>query len=352
MKTSMFFHAAVCALLGFVPALAACSSADDTGAGGHETTSSATSASSGTGGAAPGAPSRVASFDPTKSELPEGLAIDPTGTTAYVGFAPTGQIVQVSLADGTVTDYGTVPTPPANGGFVLGLALDKGGNLYVGVASFMAGYQPGIYQIPKGGGAGTLFAKDPKLTFPNGLLFDEAGTLWVAVSTGVVFNVAPTGTVSTWLSDPLLVSNKNSPCALGLGIGANGIAIMNGDVYVSNTDVASLVKIPVNADGSAGTASNFIAPNCATLKGADGIIVAPDNTFYLAGNAQNAMLHVGADASVEVVTMGAPLDFPASPLLIPGAKGTTLYVTNLAYISAMTKGGNPKPSLAAIPIGG
>src|SRR6185369_11464600 len=98
---------------------------------------------------------------PSKGELAEGLALDAAGTSAYVGFAPTVQIVKVALADGAVSAYGSVPTPPPNGGFVLGLVLDKNENLYVGVASFTGTYQGGIYQIPKGGGAGTLFASDP-----------------------------------------------------------------------------------------------------------------------------------------------------------------------------------------------
>ncbi len=93
-----------------------------TATSGDMTTATATGTGgggTGTGGSAP-APELtwVAKLDVTKFQLPEGLAMN----TAYVSLAPTGQILQIAVADGKVSDFGTVPQPPpGNKGFVLGM---------------------------------------------------------------------------------------------------------------------------------------------------------------------------------------------------------------------------------------
>src|SRR5262249_50887831 len=132
----------------------------------------------------------LASFDPNAGQLPEGLALH-RGRT-YVSFAPLAQIAEIAPG-GAASTYATLP--PANGqGFTLGLLFD-GDDLLAAQASFdPSAVEPGIYRIPKGGGAPAApWATHPSMTFPNGLTFDRRGTLWVADSTGVIFRIDRAG---------------------------------------------------------------------------------------------------------------------------------------------------------------
>ncbi|MFS8070120.1 MAG: SMP-30/gluconolactonase/LRE family protein [Byssovorax sp.] len=333
-----------------------------TGGGGGDATTTAdatvtasVTSSTGTGGTAPATLTWVAEFDATKGQLPEGIALNAAEDTAYVGFAATGQIVKVSLADGKVSDFGTVPMPPANKGFVLGLAFDKDGALYVGAASFdAAAYQAGIYKIPAAGGAGVLFAKDATMTVPNGLVFDKNGALFVTDSaSGSIFKIDTAGVAAKWSSDAVIAGGTASKCASGLGfpLGANGIALSNGAFYVANTDKASVVKIPVMADGTAGAASAFAATDCAALGGADGLAVDTDGTLLIAANGINSIVRVGTDGKTSVVVAKDKLDSPAS-VAIGTKPEKNLFITNAAFTSAQTPGGMPKPGLLKFPLGG
>lgn len=304
--------------------------------------------SGGAGGAVPAAPAFVSKFDPMKGELPEGLILSADGKSAYVGLAGAGKVVKVSLPDGAVTDYGSVPPPPAQKGFALGLVFDAAGNLYMGVASFDPAYQAGIYQIPKGGGAGVLFASDPGMTFPNGLIFDSKGNLLVADSTGTIFQVAPNKTVTKWLVDPMITGDIASTCASGLNLGANGIAIIGGAAYIANTDRASIVKVAINADGSAGAVSAFVASDCATLGGIDGLYAGASGKLYAALNGQNTIVAIGADAKVSVVSKDSIFQSPAS--VVSDAAEANLYVTNFALTEAQKPGGMPMPGLVTLPL--
>lgn len=264
----------------------------------------------------------VAEFDPAKYEYPEGLAISADGKTAFVGFEHTGKVVKVSLADGQVTDFGSVPPPPQDPdkpGLVLGLALDKAGNIYVAAASFNPGYQPGIYKIPSGGGAGTLFASAAGLSVPNGLAFADSGELFVTDTlSGTVFKFSPDGkAVTTWITDPLLQGSSDDKCAVSmLPLGANGIALRGQTAFVANYNAASLVKIPIKADGTAGTPAQVATgdTNCAPLGGIDGVAVDEDGSVYGVANGMvDTLFRVGTDGVPKaIVAGGALLDNPAS----------------------------------------
>ncbi len=317
-------------------------------------TTSSTGSSMGTGGAMPTL-SWVAQLDAAKGELAEGLVINKAGDTAYVGYAPTGKIVKISLADGKVSDFGTVPMPPPmNKGFVLGLALDATENLYVAVGSFdVALYSPGIYKIAAAGGAGTVFATNPGMTTPNGLVFDATGNLFAADSaSGSIFKINAAGVATMWLTDPLLEGETPSKCAGGSGlkIGANGIALSNAktDFYVANSNKASVVKIAIKADGTAGAVTDFSKTDCLNLGGADGISVDADGSLLIAANGINAITRVGMDGKPTIVIDKDKLDSPASTWI----SNKTLFITNAAFTSAQTQGGMPKPGLLKLPLGG
>ena len=261
----------------------------------------------------------IAQFDPAKDESPEGLALSPDGKTAYAGMIGTGVILAVSLADGKVNQFGSVSPLPVEGLSVLGLATDKGGDLYVAVGSESPAYPPGIYKIAAAGGGSALFASHPDMGHPNGILFDSDGELWITDSVaGGIFKASADGkTVSLWLSHPTLEGDTTGPCTSGLSspVGANGIAIAGGNVYVTNSDKATLIRIPIGPGGAAGTPEAVVEPdeNCLPLAGPEGIVADEDGSILVATYTRSqAIVRVDPDGTTEVVVSGDPLDVPTN----------------------------------------
>ncbi|HXK18884.1 MAG TPA: hypothetical protein VNG33_13830 [Polyangiaceae bacterium] len=279
----------------------------------------------------PPQPELVARFDPAAGELPEGLVMGERA--AYVGFAPTSRIVKVDPDSGAVSEFGQLPTPVAGKGFMTGLTVSSDGDVYAGLVSFVPEVQPGIYRVPKAGGAAALFSKDAQLTFPNALAFDADGALFATDSgSGSVFRIDPSGSATRWSGDPALAGNQAACDGAGPGfaIGANGIVVEPDAVYVVNLDQATLVKLPRQSDGTAGKAVVLAEPDCETLGGADGLTRAPDGSFVIAVNRQNKVVRVSADGAVRTIVSGAPLDFPATVAY----RGNTLFATNFAFANA------------------
>jgi hypothetical protein len=343
--------------LGLGTSLAACggdlapggSTTVASSSGGSTSTGSNTGASSSSGG---GSETPVltylAKFDAAKYELPEGLWVTPDSKTAYVGFAATGQIKAVSLADDTVSEFATVPAPPANKGFVTGITQSAAGDLYVGAATLdPAAYQAAIYKIPAKGGAVTApFATDATMTLPNGLVFDAAGNLFVTDSAlGAIFKISADGkTVSNWITDPLLHGDPAAanPCksVLGVPLGANGLALSNQAFYVANTDKASLIKIPIKPDGTAGVAVAFSTSDpvtCLPLLGADGLTADADGSLFVAGNGGNSLVHVGLDGKANVLSQGGLFDGPASVSIATLGSKKHAIMTNFGFVSLVQK---------------
>jgi sugar lactone lactonase YvrE len=281
-------------------------------------------------------------LDAMQGQLPEGLFLQ--GQEAYFGLAPLGKIMRADLPGGAVHDFGSIPAPPANGGFLLGITLDAPGNVYVG---FGAGpgtaVKNGVYKIPAAGGAVTApFAQHPEMNFPNGLWLDPSNDIFVADSGGAVFDIKPDGTTTKWASDPSLVGTSMACAhAAPFAIGANGIVRIGNDFYVSNTNLGQIVKIPIQANGSAGLPSVFAGPDCNALGGIDGITVDADGVSILGlVNTQNKLVRIDSTGAVATVYAGKPFDNPASLVL----DGKTLYMTNSAFFDMAS----PMPGLLSI----
>jgi sugar lactone lactonase YvrE len=275
-------------------------------------------------------------LDGSKGSLSEGLAVH--GNTAYFGYAGSGQIVAVDIASHAVTPFSSLPQPVAGKGFVTGLAV-VGDTLYGALVSFVPEVQAGIYRAATAGTPATLFAKHPEMAFPNGLVFDGAGQLYVTDSAaGAVFRISAAGEVTKWVSDALLTGGKDTcgPNSVGVpfDIGANGIVLKDGALYISNTDRASIVRIAIGADGSAGAPATFAGPSCADLGGADGLAVAPNGDLVVAVNHQNKLMRVDGAGRVSPLVSGATLDFPTSLAFAGGA----LYISNFAFLDAKNPG--------------
>jgi sugar lactone lactonase YvrE len=295
--------------------------------------------------AAPAAPTIVTAFDPAAGELPEGVATK--DGFAYVGFAPLGEITKIDLGTGSRTRFAKLPKPVPNKGFMTGLTFGPDGLLYAALVSFDPSVQPGIYRVGAAGGDASLFAKDPKMAFPNGLVFDAAGALFVTDSAaGTIFKVARSGAVTPWASSVLLAGDPAQCGGSGnpFPIGANGLAERGGAFFATNTDKGSIVRVAINPDGSAGAPTAAIGPDCAALGGADGLTVDSRGDFVVAVNRQDKVVRVSRTGAIDLVATGSPLDFPASLAW----SGTRMISTNFALATA-SSGKPARPGLLAIP---
>jgi sugar lactone lactonase YvrE len=228
-----------------------------------------------------------------------------------------------------------------------GLTFGPDGLLYAALVSFDPSVQPGVYRIGAPGGDASLFAKDSKMVFPNGLVFDSEGELFVTDSAaGTIFKIAHSGAVTAWASSPLLAGDPAQCGGSGnpFPIGAHGLAERGGAFFATNTDKGSIVRVAINSDGSAGAPAIAAGPDCAALAGADGLTVDPRGDFVVAVNRQDKVVRVAKTGGIDVVATHGPVDFPASLAW----SGTTMISTNFALANA-SSGKPARPGLLAIP---
>lgn len=281
----------------------------------------------------PGVPTAFVEFAAAAGQLPEGIAVK--GDHAYVGFAPLGQISKIDLRSGKQESFATIPSPTPNAGFMTGLAFGSDGDLYAALVSFDPAVQPGIYRIGPSGGEGELFAKHEQLVFPNGLVFDDDGNLFVTESAGgILFKITPDGDVTPWAQSPLLAGDPNACGGSGnpFPIGANGLVRVGDQFFITNTDKGSITRIAQSGDGSAKNVELAVEPDCEGLAGADGLAVAGNGDLVVAVNRHNEVLRVGPDSDMDVLVSGAPAEFPTSLAW----DDRRLIVTNFAFANAST----------------
>ncbi|WP_329047752.1 hypothetical protein OG738_36305 [Amycolatopsis sp. NBC_01488] len=267
------------------------------------------------------APSRVAvHFGLAAGQLPENVALAPDGT-AYVTFAAARQVASVT-PQGVIRVLATLPAPPDGGAAtpVLKFALTTGivrlgdGTLYFLYASGDAG-TTGLYRLPPGGTPQRVAAL-PATGLPNGLALDERGRAFYITDSvlGVVFRVPlGGGTVTTWSSAPELASTGF--------LGANGVKVHRGAVWITNLDRGTLLRIPLRPGP--------VAVRATGLAGIDDIAFTGDGDEVLAAlNGPNTVVRIAADGRASTVLTAADgLQNPTSVAV----RGTTVYVFSAAY---------------------
>lgn len=294
-------------------------------------------ASSGTTSGAVGDVQTVVSFDASKGELPEGLAIDKHGNF-FVSITPLGEVREITPAG----QQSVIANFDAGGLGPLGLALDATGTVYVGLVTFDPATQ-GVYKLGPDG-ATTRLPGSGAIGFANGLAFDDRGDLFVADSTGgAVWKIPPGGSAQQWIQSPLLEGNGS--LGTGFPIGANGIAYRKNSVIVDNTEQGSLLRFPVLPDGSAGE-PQVIAQDPALL-GADGVALDIHGAVYVAVIIQSTIVRVQG-GSIETLADAAGGLNEASSITF-GTRGRDrkdLYAVNFGIFSPV-----PTPSLVKMYVG-
>ena len=273
--------------------------------------------------AAPGQPSSV-----------EGLTVGPDGNiyVATFGFNATGALTgnavlyvikpngkllrQVTIANSSPHVLG-LRFNPVNG-FLLVLDFGAGRVLHVDPLTGASS----VFATPTMGGSGL-----------NALTFDKLGNAYISDSfNGVIWKVGPNGGVPTvWSNSPLLGPGTG----LTPPFGANGVEFNHAGsvLFVANTAFHQIIQIPVNSNGSAGTASVFITG----INAPDGIAIDRDENIWICANQEDDIVVINKTGKVIAKLgdfNGINEDGVASGLLFPASlafslDGKTLYVSNL-----------------------
>jgi sugar lactone lactonase YvrE len=279
----------------------------------------------------------LVSFDLGAGELPEGVAIDHRGNIFVSLTAPVSEIRRIAPngTQTTLVDLGL-------GGFgPLGLAVDARGNVYVAAASFDPATQ-GVYRITPDGTA-TRLPGTEAIAFPNGLAFDQRGNLYVADSSGIVWRIPRGGEAEVWSDDPLLVGDGSA--GAGVPIGANGITYRTNEIVVGNTELGTLVSIPVLPDGSAGEAT--VLAQDPAIFGIDGLTVDARGTIYAAVIGQSTIVRFGEDSIETLADADDGIVGASSIVFGQGMRDhRSLYGVNFGAFSPV-----PAPSLFRLPVG-
>ena len=272
--------------------------------------------------ATPGHPSSV-----------EGLTVGPDGNVyvATFGFNATGAltgnaVLYVIKPDGKLLRQVTIANSSPH---VLGLRFNPV-NGFLLVLDFGAGK---VLHVDPVTGASSVFVPPIANSGLNALTFDKLGNAYISDSfNGVIWKTGPNGgTPTVWSNSPLLGPGSG----LTPPFGANGVEFNNaGNVlFVANTAFHQIVQIPVNGDGSAGTASVFITG----INAPDGIAIDHDDNIWICANQEDDIVVI--DKTGKVIAKlgdfnGFNKDGVASGLLFPASlafslDGKTLYVSNL-----------------------
>jgi sugar lactone lactonase YvrE len=284
----------------------------------------------------------IAEFNPLAGELPEGIAVDKVGNIFY-SLDPLGQVWKIS-PDGTHSLYHDF-----GGAGVVGLAVDAPGNVYVARNSFDE--TDGVWRLNRDGSAERLPGSEA-IFFPNSLAFDKVGNLYVTdtycltcdlaeEAHGAVWRIAPGGAATMWIQDELLQGTGFIP-NFEIPIGANGIAYRQGNLYVANTEKASIVKVPIMEDGSAGEPSNLVQSD--DLFVVDGLALDVHGNIYALVISQSKLVRIDPeDGSITTLATGDDgLDFPASLAFGTGKSSRkSVFVTNYAIGGPMGTGNGP-----------
>jgi sugar lactone lactonase YvrE len=307
------------------------------------------------GGAAVAQP--VVNLDPALGEFPEGVEIDKPGNI-WVTVQPLCEVRRYT-PDGKETLRLRV-VPEADCIWTVGLAVDATGVLFVAVRSTNpATHGLLVVDAQRRGKAADLppvvshIAGTEQISSPNALAFDHHnGALFVTdLERGAVWRIGPQGDVALWIEHPVLLGTPDPPFfPPGTLLGANGIAVADGAVYVAVTFVPRLVRIGIDEYGSAETPEVLVAPPQFFAAGAaflDGLQLDVLGNVYLASPSLPGIVAVDASQGWKVSTVASGLGGSPLSLVFGTGKGSRqdLFVTVNSSFGGFVNG------LVRVPVG-
>jgi sugar lactone lactonase YvrE len=296
--------------------------------------------------AAASAVGQVRNFGPDLSgscNLPEGVAVDPTGNVyaSSLNFGAASGPANICVLDsgGNIIDLISVAPVPGGVARLLGMLFVPSEGLYVGD---IGGSR--VLRIDVRTHAATTVATG--FGAPNAFARDSRGNLFVSDSfPGTITKIAPSGqtTVFAYPAQLAPLSTESPP------FGANGLAFDRNErfLYVAMTARDQVFRIAY-AEGALGAIELFATGTAGgALDGADGIAFDVRGNLYVASNQSEeiAVLSPSGDVIAEYRGTGAnAFNSPASLVF----RGRSVYVANLALFH----GGPQKLSVFTAPYPG
>jgi sugar lactone lactonase YvrE len=240
-----------------------------------------------------------------------------SGNATLFVIRPDGSLVREVAIAGSSPHVLGLRFNPVNG-FLLVLDFGAGQVLHVDPVTGASS----VFMTPTIAGSGL-----------NALTFDKLGNAYISDSfNGIIWKTGPYGgTPTVWSNSPLLSPGSG----LTPPFGANGVEFTNdgSTVLVANTAFHQIIQIPVNPDGTAGTASIFITG----INGPDGIVIDKDDNIWICANQEDDIIvldktgkviaKLGDFGGIDEHGVARGFAFPASPAF--SLDGKTLYVSNL-----------------------
>jgi sugar lactone lactonase YvrE len=297
----------------------------------------------------------VATF--TSPQLPTGLTIDSRGDI-YVSMAISGEIRRLARSGGqSVIATFQTGFSPTQFGFLGALVTDYRDDVYAAHLSFNGPGTDthGIWRVSREG-TRQLIAALPSNSFPHAMAFDKRGNLYVSDAfLGLIWKINPAGQLSQWLQHPLFTPDPTvcppleAPFAEGLG----GLAFSErGDLFVTNLNRATILRVPVSQDGVPGTPTVAFGPDCGNFDGIDGMAIDLQGNIYVANENSHKVLRVSPNGTITpLVTIADNTDSPHAVAFGTAAgERSQLYFLNFAGLTLLA-GGTPRPSLMKIDVG-
>ena len=292
---------------------------------------------------------------------PEGITANPSNGDIYVGtfdFGPNANVLLRYDHRGRLVarrDFGGTPLlglefGPSDGKVYIAnfgaskiqrIAADLNGPVQdVATIPGIGAPAPRVVGNPDGSSDTILFGSN-KFPAPNGLVFDNAGNLYVSDSfEGAIFRIDQAQTCSPCVAslvvhDPLLATAGFPP------FGANGLAFNRDQstLFIANTGDDRVLKLDL--------ATKVVSVFAESVDGADGLAVDANGLLWVAANQADQLVAlnergrvVAKVGSFEGVRNGRPEGFlfPASLVFV----GREVFVTNLALTMTGAVGDEPE----------
>ncbi len=226
---------------------------------------------------------------------------------------------------------------------IRGLGLDLDDTLYA-TGKAASGTET-LFKIDRAGKAVPIVSL-PDARFLNGLALLRPGVLLAADSfSDTIWRIdVRAATAAPWLRDERLSPNPQAPRIPG----ANGIKLHGGAAYVSNSGRATVLRVPIDADGKAG----------APVPYAEGIVI-DDFAFSAGGDLYgtthifNSVVVIRRDGTRSTIAIAAD-GVTGSTALAFGTRPSdrdTLYVVGDGGVFAPPAGGVVPAELVALKVG-